>query len=166
MKTSTILIGIILFIVVMGYFIIKTLFIPKTTHVNKEDPYQNYIGKTLTLKEEVTLAENLPNFVFKEPFFITTQKELFEGIEPTEVLPVGHDIKLIDAFHQKEKISGVTTSYVIGEVYSPTLNKTIRFEHSWGYLHDFCVEEPCHYWTFEKAIWQNEEDNAKYFMNK
>lgn len=58
--------------------------------------------------------------------------------------------------------SSVTQNVLIGKL---TINtKTFQFEYLWGTHHTICLEQPCGYWTFPAAVWQEQEDTRKYFI--
>ena len=122
------------------------------------------IGEKLALKREATFAKNLEEFAVEELYFITEEQNLFEGVQKITFLPKGTIFEITSATFHKNGTSGITTSNIVGTVFVKELNKEMKFEYSWGQLHFLYLEEPCDYWTFPKAIWQDNEDTKKYFI--
>lgn len=163
MKISTIiyiLIGIAVFVVLALYQTLRT----KKKEVNDQSPFKELIGKTLTLKRDVVFAKNIDAFYLEEIHFITEDEVLFDGVQKIDVLTKGTKIKIESATFHTNGTSGSTTSNIVGTVFVKILNKKVKFEYSCGKYHLICLEEPCNYWIFPKAVWQEEQDLKKYFI--
>lgn len=158
-----IIIILLLLIITVGLYFYVVLS-GKITNATTKQPYANFMNKVLLTKREITLAKNLPEFCIKEKYFITEDKELFEGVEKITVLPKETKITFINAFHYKNGTSGVTQSILIGKTWVESLKKEIFFEYSWGDFHSICIDQPCDYWTFPLGIWQEEPNDKKYFI--
>jgi hypothetical protein len=163
MKISTIIyiaIAIIVFVVLALYEALRT----KKKDVNDQSPFKELIGKTLTLKRDVVFAKNIDAFYLEELHFITEDEVLFDGVQKIDVLPKGTKIKIESVTFHTNGTSGSTTSNIVGTVFVKALNKEMKFEYSWGKYHLICLDEPCDYWLFPKAVWQDNEDTKKYFI--
>ncbi len=163
MKISTIIyigLAVIAFVVLALYEALRT----KRKDVNDQSPFKELIGKTVTLQRDVILAKNIEAFYLEELHFITEDEELFDGVKKIAVLPKGTTITIESATFLTNGTSGSTTSNIVGSVFVKLLNKEMKFEYSWGEYHLICLEEPCNYWVFPKAVWQKKQDFKKYFI--
>ncbi len=163
MKISTAIytaLTIIIFIVFAFYEALRT----KTKDVSKKNPFNDLIGANLTLKRDIILAKNLKEFYLEQIYFLTKDEELFEGVQKIEVIPKGTKITIESATFHTNGTSGSTTNNIVGTVLVKKLMKEIQFEYSWGSYNMICIEEPCDYWTFPLAVWQEKQDFKKYFI--
>ncbi|MFT4032004.1 MAG: hypothetical protein QM669_06260 [Siphonobacter sp.] len=132
--------------------------------VSDQKPYVNLLNRPLYLQTKVALAKNLPEFSEKEEYFVTEEPQLFEGVKGIAILPKGAKLIFEKAFHIHHGVSGVNYSILTGKVWIESLQKELPFEYKWGQYHDICLEEPCHYWTFPKALWQSQVDEQMYVI--
>lgn len=130
--------------------------------VTARPPYASVMNTALTTNTRLTLAKNLPQFVVSEPYFLTADTQLFEGVEKVAELPAGTVVQFQRALHHTGGVSGVTSSFLIGEVEAN--GARYRVEFNWGEHHPLCTQAPCGYWTFPQAPWQSSADTNKYFF--
>lgn len=158
-----ILFFIVLLLVVAGffYFALKN----KSTEVADKKPYISILNKQLITKNEA--------FIFKLHSDVINIKENVlkhdsSGVFGEQLLckvPKGSILNISKAIQYTKSVSGITYSLLIGKVWIQEFKKEIEFEYQWGEHHFLCVEEPCNYWTFPQAIWQETADSTKYFYN-
>lgn len=158
-----ILVFILLLLVVVGffYFVLKN----KSTEVADKKPYISILNKQLITKNEAFIFKidsdviNLKENVLKHDSSVVFGEQLLCKV------PQGAILNISKAIHYKRSVSGVTYSLLIGKVWLKQFKKEIEFEYQWGEHHFLCLEEPCNYWTFPKAVWQDKVDSTKYFYN-
>ncbi len=142
------------------------LFYSSSNKSNKT-PFKENIGIPLTLNNDYVLCENLSLKDKNKRYFIFCTDHLPHPYTKVELLKKGTIIKLSKAIQSKTSLSGVVESYVLGSVFSESLNKEVTFFKSWGGLHnDFSSCKRQTYWSFEKAIWQDKVDTTKYYPKR
>jgi hypothetical protein len=166
MKTSHI-IYFLLAIFALFIFALYEALRTKKTVVSNKSPFVEIIGKKLTLKRDAFLAKNLEEFSYEEIYYLSEdRKNIFEGVKIVAELKAGTEIVIKSATFLKNGTSGITRSNVVGSVYVDALKKEINFEYEWGNFRYSLYEiDNDEYWTFPKAIWQEEQDYRKYFKN-
>ena len=142
------------------------LFYSSSNKSNKT-PFKENIGIPLTLNNDYVLCENLSLKDKNKRYFIFCTDHLPHPYTKVELLKKGTIIKLSKAIQSKTSLSGVVESYVLGSVFSESLNKEVTFCKGWGELqHDFSSGKRQTYWSFEKAIWQDKVDTTKYYPKR
>lgn len=123
--------GLLVLVIAFFYFTLRN------THqdVSTKQPYHTLLNQALITQRESTLAKNLPAFSIQENYFLTENKELFEGVEETAILPQGTKITFNKAIHYKNGTSGITHSMLIGTAWIEPLQKEMSFEYNWGELY-------------------------------
>lgn len=147
-------------VVLLFYFTLRS----STWDKSQEIPYNTVVGKTIFLERPVSLLKNVESFVIKEAHFLSEDEDLYNEVIRVARLPKGTPITFTQAFHHLNRVSGNTTSLLVGEVFVADLQQTIRFEYRWGEEHIICIDEPCGYWTYPLAVWQTRADTSKYFL--
>lgn len=160
-KTKLILLTIIIIIMVITYF----YFILRDTSkdVSMEVPYDKVMNKNFTSLQSSILIENSTlHFVKEYP------KELndFENIDTSRVshiiVPESSIFKFHKALQIKNAVSGITRSYLLGEVNLAESNKSYVIIYSWGILNENHFQEQDDFWDYKKAPWQIKKFNKRY----
>lgn len=153
-----------IFVVLLGivgffYFVLKN----KSTEVSDKTPYTAILNKQLITKREAFILKIHSDVInFKENVLKDDSTVVF-GEQLLYKVPQGSMLNISKAIHYTKSVSGITYSFLIGKVWIEELKKEIEFEYQWGEHHFLCVEEPCNYWTFPQAVWQETVDSTKYF---
>ncbi|TKB97422.1 hypothetical protein [Pedobacter cryotolerans] len=139
----------------------------RSSNKSNKNPFKENIGIPLTLNNDYMLCENLSLKDKNKRYSILFTDHLPNQYTKVELLKKGTIIKLSKAIQSKTSLSGVVESYVLGTVYSESLNKEVIFFKSWGGLYnDFSSGKRQTYWSFEKAIWQDKVDTTKYYPKR
>ncbi|MGB3947928.1 MAG: hypothetical protein WBM13_08085 [Bacteroidia bacterium] len=151
----------ILLVVGIFYYVLKN----KSTEVADKMPYSAILNKQLVTKTEAFILKIDPNVSNLKENVLKHDSSVVFGEQLLCKVPQGAILNISKAIHYTKSVSGITYSLLIGKVWIQELKKEIEFEYQWGEHHFLCVEEPCNYWTFPQAIWQETADSTKYFYN-
>lgn len=149
----------VVLIIFFFYYVLKD----KKQNVNDKLPYSEIIGKELISVNDAALINNGTSR-FKD-----YEKEItnIESIDTTNVqyilLPKGSTYNFNNTVHYKNSTSGITSAYLLGEVRLKNSSKKYKIVYNFGYLKTLCIDEPCNYWEYKKAPWQEQKLNTKYF---
>ena len=61
--------------------------------------------------------------------------------------------------------SGFSHLYVLGSIYAEDLKKEVSFEYNYGEKKYSLYSNEEEYWSFDKAIWENEKIVGKFYFN-
>lgn len=141
------------------YFVLKN----KSAEVGDKAPYSAILNKQLITKTEAFILKIDPNVSNLKENVLKHDSTVVYGEQMLCKVPQGSILNISEAFHYTRSVSGITYSLLIGKVWVEELKKEIEFEYQWGEHHFLCVEEPCNYWIFPQAVWQETIDSTKYF---
>jgi hypothetical protein len=104
-----------------------------TEDVSDQEPYKNYVGKNLNLKQDAILVQNLPEFSeFSSNLLTEKTVRLYDGTSILYKLPKGTTIKINYFKSVKNGTSGFSTAYAVGTVYIEEIKAELDFEYAWG----------------------------------
>lgn len=137
MKKIIFLVAILVLIfIAMLFYVLKD----KVKNVSDEMPYKAMIGKTLFVKREMKLVENLPEFTFKYKNTITEDETLFEGVKHIRNIPEGTMINVQKVYKVTGGTSGTTHVYVVGKEFSGLFKAGEFYEYLWEEKKPFFAE--------------------------
>jgi hypothetical protein len=149
----------ILLLVGIFYYALKN----KSAEVSDKTPYSAILNKQLVTKAEAFILKIDPNVSNLKENVLKQDSAVVYGEQLLCKVPHGSILNISNAIHYTRSVSGITYSLLIGKVWIEEFKKELEFEYSWGEHHFLCVEEPCNYWTFPQAVWQETVDSTKYF---
>lgn len=127
-------------------------------------PYNSVINKTIISVEETILAKN-KNKQFNQDYPKRLETLAYEGTSQANhiTIPIGSKFNFTKVVHYKDPISLIKTAFIFGEVTAKDTGKTYKIQYRWAHFKLMCKTDPCHYWEYRKAPWQNEVDTTMYF---
>ncbi|MFI8605965.1 hypothetical protein ACIGCP_15980 [Cellulophaga baltica] len=78
-------------------------------------------------------------------------------------IPIGAAVQIDKIELHTNRVSGTSSAYLLGKVYSKEKQESYSFQYTWGDYHLLYEDKP--YWTFELAFWQDEPLTEKYFID-
>jgi hypothetical protein len=149
----------ILFVVFLFYVIM-----PKSIEVSEKHPFKQFVNKTLASTQTAYLYQQVKHRSTLSSYILFSEKQNDSQLSFIEELPEGSTITLNKVIILTNGVSGAQHCICNLSIHSTQLHKTIQAEYYWGEHHAICLEEPCNYWVFPKALWQTEADNSKHFL--
>ncbi len=143
------------------YYVLKT----KVVDVSEKKPYSEIVGKALGLKRPAMLFKSIDYAVNENPYRLIEEGES-QSLDGAFIalIPKGTKFEVKQVKHFTNGTSGNTSAFVLGEVYIAEIDRVLKVEYRWGEHHSLCIEEPCSYWVYPLALWQEEKLMGKYFM--
>ncbi|MDX8553522.1 hypothetical protein MK851_07780 [Tenacibaculum sp. 1B UA] len=156
-------------LLILGFSLIclifYTLTLPKYRNSSKDKPFSAVINKKLITKRLILIIKN-PDIPASEKYTYHLEDGngygMDSGLEIAAKIPIGTEVMIDKAELHTGRVSGTTSSYLFGTIYSKKNQKEYAFEYSWGDYHTLYEDEP--YWTFKLAFWQNKALTEKYFI--
>ncbi|MFK7813070.1 MAG: hypothetical protein AB8B59_11285 [Maribacter sp.] len=149
------------FVFLMFYMISR----PKFRDVSKEQPFSEIVKNKIRTKRK-TLIVQYPGIPINENYVYHLEDGSSFGIdsdlEKLEEIAVDTEITIDKIELHTGRVSGTTSAYLFGKVYSEETQQEYAFQYSWGNYHSLQEDNP--YWTFELAFWQDEPLAKKYFI--
>lgn len=158
-----IIVVVVIGIIVLVFFLMSR---PKFKDVSGEQPFVEIVNKTISTKRE-TLILKYPGIPVDENYVFHLEDDTSFGMNsdlPTIVeLPIGTEIRIEKVELHTGRVSGTTTAYLFGKVYSDETKEEYLFQYSWGNYRSLQVDKP--YWLFDQSFWQDEPLDGKYFID-
>jgi len=127
--------------------------------------YSEVVNKQLTTKKVILLIEN-PEIPIYEEYVYHLEDGNSYGMNPNLTIaaeiPIGTEVTIDKVELHTSGVSGTTSAYLFGKVYSEEKQQEYTFQYIWGDHHVLYENEP--YWTFKLAFWQDEPLTEKYFI--
>lgn len=160
-KKTWLVIAIICIAVVGCFYYVLT---DKRRIITNTEPYVQVINTTLTSVQDAVLVDNNSlQFTKEYPKELQVLDSMYIS-QPSDIkVPKGSSFKFLEALKITGSASGLTNSYLLGEVYIAASGKSFPIIYNWGSLKTLCISEPCNYWEFKLAPWQKEKDRLMYF---
>ncbi|WP_299780686.1 hypothetical protein [uncultured Formosa sp.] len=161
MKKTVLGLGIVLSIAFMYYF----LYSPKYKEVSQEKPFSEILNKKLTTKRYAVILKHPEHSIHEQynyHFEDGNSYGMDSGLEIIADIPIGTEVVLDKAELHTGRVSGTTTAYVFGTIYSKEKKKRYDFQYPWGDYHLLFEDTP--FWTFKLAFWQDKPLTQKYFI--
>lgn len=154
-------------VVVIGFVVVifYIAFRPKFKDVSDVPPFVEIVNTRLTTKRETLMLE-YPAIPQDQNYAFHLEDGTAYGMDSDlpilARLPVGTEITIDKVEMHTGRVSGITSVYIFGKVYSQENQPEYTFQYTWGEYHFIYQEEP--YWTFEKAFWQTEALEGKFYI--
>ena len=146
-------------------FIFHLVFRPKYRDVSNEKPFLEIVNKKIVTKKP-TLVLKYPGIPIKENYTFHLEDGNSFGInsdlEVLAEIPIGTEVSIDKVELHTGRVSGTTSAYLFGIVYSADKQETYAFQCTWGDYHVLYEDKP--FWTFEQAFWQDEPLTEKYYI--
>lgn len=160
-----ILVGVVVLIFLFALFLFWAASRPNFKDVSDKSPFVEVVDKRLTTKRK-TLVMKYPGNPIDEKYTLVLEDGSGFGmdadLETFATLPIGTEVRIDKVELHTGRVSGTTTAYLFGEVYSRETEQEYLFQYSWGYYHSLQEDKP--YWTFDTAFWQEHALEGKYFI--
>ncbi|MCH3884959.1 hypothetical protein [Tenacibaculum aquimarinum] len=143
-----------------------TLTLPKYRDSSKDKPFSTIVNKKLITKKPVLIIINPDTFKDENYKFHLEDGSSYGMDTELEVitkLPIGTEVTIDKVELHTGRVSGSTSAYLFGKVYSEEMQKSYNFEYTWGNYHFLYEDKP--YWTFKIAFWQDEPLTERYFID-
>lgn len=141
------------------------IFSPKYRDVSNEKPFSEIVNKKLVTKVDIQILAN-PDLPIDEQYIYHLEDGTSYGmnseLEILAEIPVGTEFTIDKVEMHTGTVSGSTTAYLFGQIFSEESEVNYKFVYNWGNHHFLYEDKP--YWTFEQAFWQSEPLNRKYFI--
>ena len=137
---------------------------PKYRDVSSEKPFTKIINQKLTTKRP-TLILNYDIPKYKDYSYHLEDGNSFgmeSDLETVAKIPKGTEVIIDKIEIHSNWVSGSSTIYLFGNIYSEEKQRSYAFQYTWGDYHLLYEDNP--YWTFELAFWQNEALTEKYYI--
>jgi len=154
---------VIVLLIVLSFYLISQ---PKFKNVSDVEPFKAIINRKLTSKKK-TLILKYPgkpkdaNYVFV--LEDGTGFGMNSNLPTIVVLPIGTEVIFDTVELHTGRVSGTTSAYLFGKVYSSKTHQEYLFQYHWGHYHSLNEDKP--YWTFEKAFWQDKSLDKKFHID-
>lgn len=155
-------------ILVVGFVVLVfyLAFRPKFKDVSDTPPFVSIVNKKITTKTKTLVAKH-PGIPQDEnyPFHLEdgTSYGMDSGLPTIVELPVGTEIIFDRVELHTGRVSGTTSAYLFGMVYSEEKQQEYAFQYSWGDYRSLLQDKP--HWVFERAFWQDEALEGSYFID-
>lgn len=160
LKIGLLITGILILFVMLLFYSIM----PKRKEVTDQEPFKTIIKEKLNTTETTYLYQQVKYRSTFSAFILFQEKQADSQLTFIEELPQGVNLKINKIIVLTNGISGIQHCICDVSLKSEKLNKMIQAEYYWGQHHAICLEEPCNYWTFGKAVWQIQADCSKHFL--
>ncbi|WP_179354464.1 hypothetical protein [Winogradskyella vidalii] len=141
------------------------LTLPKFRDSSTERPFSTIINEKLLTKKKVLIIKN-PNKPTSKNYIYHLEDGNSYGmdseLEVVDEIPIETEVIFDKAELHKGRVSGTTTAYLYGKIYSTENQKEYAFQYPWGNYHALYEDQP--YWTFDLAFWQDETLTEKYYI--
>ncbi len=160
-----VLVGVVVLILVFAIFLFWMASRPKFKDVSNQKPFVEVVKKRIATKRKALIMK-YPGNPIDEKYNMVLEDGTGFGLEadlPTyATLPIGTEVHIDKVELHTGRVSGTTTAYLFGRVYSEATAQEYLFQYSWGYYHSLQEDNP--YWTFDTAFWQEEALEGKYYI--
>lgn len=138
---------------------------PKYRDVATEKPFSEILSqKIITKKPTLILNYDLPRY---EDYSYHLEDGngfgMESDLETIVEIPIGTEVEIDKIEIHTNRVSGTSSVYLFGNVYSQEKQESYSFQYTWGNYHLIYEDNP--YWTFELAFWQDEPLTEKYFID-
>ncbi|MDO6471322.1 hypothetical protein [Maribacter sp. 1_MG-2023] len=138
---------------------------PKYRDVATEKPFSEILRqKIITKKPTLILNYDLP--IYEDYSYHLEDGNGFgmeSDLETIVEIPIGTEVEIDKIEIHTNRVSGTSSVYLFGNVYSQEKQESYSFQYTWGDYHLIYEDNP--YWTFELAFWQDEPLTEKYFID-
>lgn len=137
---------------------------PKYRDVSTEKPFTEIVNQKLTTKRP-TLILNYDIPKYKDYSYHLEDGNSFgmdSDLETIAEIPTGTEVVLDKIEIHSNWVSGSSTIYLFGNIYSEEKQRSYAFQYTWGDYHLLYEDNP--YWTFNLAFWQNKALTEKYYI--
>ena len=164
MKTFKI---VLIVLVVLGgliYFAIWYSFRTTSEDISHLKPFSDIVGKELKTVQPCRIAANYEPWVKENDYVIAIDYFKISGkATQLQELPLGSILKIEEAKRYTNGITAFKSTYVLGSVYLPSLQKEVEFEFAWGterfnQRRDLSGE----YFVYHLAPWQEKPLDVMY----
>lgn len=163
-------------LVLFGFLLYATIK-TKTTNLNKYEPFNEWIGKTVILNKQTVLFKDkmymngnsdypyaLLDSMHPQWQYIEERKNLSEpDLEEITTFPAGTELRLEKAIQYTNGVSGSSYPTIFGSIRYH--GETHKIGYQWGTMDlgkRFDKVEKC--WQFHQAPWQEKADTAFYAL--
>ncbi|GGG46795.1 hypothetical protein [Bizionia arctica] len=154
-----------IFLIVCIGFIFYFLFKPKYRNVSNEKPFSEIVNKKLITKKRALLLNPIDSSKDENYSYHLedgTSYGMDSGLEIIAEIPIATEVIIDKVELHTGRVSGTTTAYLFGKVYSEDIQGCYNFQYTWGDYHVLYEDKP--YWTFPLAFWQNQPLTEKYVI--
>lgn len=141
-------------------------FRPKYKDVSDVSPFAEIVGKKITTKRKALIVA-YPGEPVNKNYLNQLEDGTAFGFDsrlPTLVeLPLGTEVVIDKVELHTGRVSGFTSAYLFGRVYSEEKQQEYAFQYSWGEHHVIYQDKP--YWDFGLAFWQEEALEGKFYID-
>ncbi|WP_396632139.1 hypothetical protein [Maribacter sp. R86514] len=137
---------------------------PKYRDVSSEKPFTEIINQKLTTKKP-TLILNYDMPKYEDYSYHLEDGNSFgmeSDLKTVTKIPTGTEFSIDKIEIHSNWVSGSSTIYLFGNIYSEEKQKSYAFQYTWGDYHLLYEDNP--YWTFNLAFWQNGALTEKYYI--
>ena len=153
--------GILVFIGML-YYVLRT----KVNDVSSEKPFNLILNHKLTTKRVAYLVKNRVHEVHENQYLLLENKdEIDSDLKEVYEIPIGTSLTIQKAKIFTNGTSGFSYLYVLGNIYVADLKKEVPFEYNYGEKKYSLYGDEEEYWSFDKAIWENEKIDGKFYFN-
>ncbi len=176
-KVLWILLGIFVFGILVFSFIIYATIKVKSKDISKLEPFQEWVGKTVPLHQEVVVFKelislnedrNYPYIILDKAHpkwqYVEQQKTMAEpDLKKIDIFPVGSTFQIEKATIFTNGVSGFSTPYVFGTIRYG--DKEFKVGYQWGEESiSKRMDNNDKSWKFHQAPWQSEVDTIDYAL--
>ncbi|WP_299321146.1 hypothetical protein [uncultured Maribacter sp.] len=138
---------------------------PKYRDVATEKPFSEILSqKIITKRPTLILNYDLPRYEDYSYHLEDGNGFVMESdLETIVEIPIGTEVEIDKIEIHTNRVSGTSSVYLFGNVYSQEKQESYSFQYTWGDYHLIYEDNP--YWTFELAFWQDEPLTEKYFID-
>ncbi|CDF79338.1 hypothetical protein BN863_16260 [Formosa agariphila KMM 3901] len=150
-------------LVVLIFFVLS---LPKTRDVSNEPPFSNIVQKDLITKKQLLIVNDESIKQDKDYTYHLEDGSSYgmdSGLEVVATFPVETAVTIDKVELYTNRVSGTTTPYLFGKIYSKELQAYYTFQYAWGDYHIIYEDTP--YWSFPLAFWQDEPLSETYIID-
>ncbi|TDT46993.1 hypothetical protein CLV90_1060 [Maribacter spongiicola] len=138
---------------------------PKYRNVANEKPFSEILSqKIITKRPTLILNYDMPKY--KDYSYHLEDGNSFgmeSDLQMIAEIPTGTEVEIDKIEIHTNWVSGSSTIYLFGNIYSEEKQENYSFQYTWGDYHLIYEDHP--YWTFELAFWQDKPLTEKYFID-
>ena len=152
----------ILVLICLMFFVLS---LPKYRDGSADKPFSEIVNKKLTTKKKVLilLYPGIPKYeTYAYHLEDGSSFGMDSGLEVIAEIPIGTEFIIDKVELHTGRVSGTTSPYLFGKIYSEEKKEEYAFQFTWGDHHSLYEDKP--YWTFKLAFWQDQPLTQKYFI--
>lgn len=154
-------VGILIFIAML-YYALRT----KVNDISSEKPFNSILNQKLTTKRIAYLVKNRSPEVYENQYLLLENKDDIDSeLKEVYQISIGTNLTIHKAKIFTNGTSGFSHLYVLGSIYAEDLKKEVSFEYNYGEKKYSLYSNEEEYWSFDKAIWENEKIVGKFYFN-